>query len=60
MTIGEQGDLNAFTAMNQLKTELCHKYALDPVEFELSMGMSGDFEQAVTPARVRSNTTPPA
>jgi uncharacterized pyridoxal phosphate-containing UPF0001 family protein len=44
MTIGEQGDINAFTRMYDLKTQMCAKYALNADDFELSMGMSGDFE----------------
>lgn len=47
MTIGEQGDVSAFVKMNELKKEMCSKYQLDATEFELSMGMSGDFQQAV-------------
>lgn len=43
MTIGEQGDINAFLTMNKLKHELCQKHGLSAEEFELSMGMSGDF-----------------
>lgn len=49
MTIGASGDLSAFTLMQQLKSDLCKKHHLNPEEFELSMGMSGDFEEAVIP-----------
>jgi uncharacterized pyridoxal phosphate-containing UPF0001 family protein len=47
MTIGAQGDLTAFTQMQQLKQEICERHQLSPEGFELSMGMSGDFEEAV-------------
>lgn len=47
MTIGKQGDLSAFGVMNKLKADLCEKYKLPLDDFELSMGMSGDFESAV-------------
>jgi predicted outer membrane lipoprotein len=33
MTIGQQGDLAAFGVMNQLRKELCEKYALKGEEF---------------------------
>lgn len=56
MTIGASGDLSAFTLMQQLKSDLCKKHHLNPEEFELSMGMSGDFEEAVIPTWGRSHT----
>lgn len=43
MTIGAQGDLSAFTQLCDLKQSLCEKHQLPPGDFELSMGMSGDF-----------------
>ena len=47
MTIGKQGDISAFETMGKLKMEMCGKYELKAEDFELSMGMSGDFERAV-------------
>jgi hypothetical protein len=32
MTIGQQGDLQAFTKMNQIKETLCKQYSLSPEE----------------------------
>ena len=43
MTIGQQGDTSAFVLMRRLKKEMCVKHGLAENEFELSMGMSGDF-----------------
>ena len=60
MTIGEQGDISAFTAMSKLREEMCQKYQLDPYQFELSMGMSGDFEAAVNNLLFRLNIIPQA
>ena len=44
MTIGKQGDMSAFAQMVKLKVELVEKFEeIDANDFELSMGMSGDF-----------------
>ena len=58
MTIGKQGDISAFETMSKLKAEMCGKYELKPEDFELSMGMSGDFERAVMIWIVRLNSVP--
>lgn len=47
MTIGKEGDITAFEQMYGLKTKMCEKYKLNEDGFELSMGMSGDYEAAV-------------
>ena len=47
MTIGKQGDIDAFVRMRKLKEQMCLKYGIKEEDFQLSMGMSGDFEQAV-------------
>lgn len=47
MTIGKEGDMSAFGQMDDLKRKMCEKYKLKEDEFELSMGMSSDFEVAV-------------
>ena len=60
MTIGKQGDTSAFETMSKLKAEMCGKYELKAEDFELSMGMSGDFERAVMMRVVRSNSVPRA
>lgn len=43
MTIGKEGDMEVFEMMYGLKRRMCEKYKLKEEEFELSMGMSGDF-----------------
>ena len=59
MTIGEEGDLNAFKArkikfsyifqnLRTTRDEICQKLNLNIAEMELSMGMSADYEQAVS------------
>lgn len=53
MTIGsydnsQSDDLNPdFEQLVKCKHEVCSKFDYDPDEFELSMGMSSDFETAV-------------
>ena len=47
MTIGKQGDMGVFETMYGLKQKMCDKYKLNMEQFELSMGMSGDFQVAV-------------
>ena len=47
MTIGKQGDMSAFIHMADLKKRILSKFKIQEEEFELSMGMSADFETAV-------------
>jgi uncharacterized pyridoxal phosphate-containing UPF0001 family protein len=47
MTIGKEGDMTVFEQMEGLKKKMSEKYKLKEEEFELSMGMSSDFEIAV-------------
>lgn len=47
MTIGKEGDLDAFKKLHEYKTLLTSKYGIKDNEFELSMGMSGDYQKAV-------------
>lgn len=44
MTIGQIGDMTAFSQLRQLRDSLTTDHGL---ELELSMGMSGDFEMAI-------------
>jgi len=62
MTIGRPGsppDQPDFKFLAELKKQICEKYSIDTEEFELSMGMSNDFERAIefgsTSVRVGSN-----
>ncbi|CAI2378909.1 unnamed protein product [Moneuplotes crassus] len=47
MSIGKIGDKKGFELMYKLKTDLCEKYDIDPDKFELSIGTSADFEDAI-------------
>ena len=47
MTIGKQGDLTVFAQMNKLRDQIVEKFKIKEEQFELSMGMSADFETAV-------------
>jgi uncharacterized pyridoxal phosphate-containing UPF0001 family protein len=47
MTIGKEGDVLAFEKMRELKEKLMNKYHINGEDFELSMGMSEDFINAV-------------
>ncbi|EAS01475.2 pyridoxal phosphate enzyme, YggS family protein (macronuclear) [Tetrahymena thermophila SB210] len=59
MTIGYEGDENAFIQLYDLKIEICEKFKLNKDEIELSMGMSQDFEKAILygSTNVRIGTT---
>ena len=43
MTIGKQGDMDAFIKIVELKANIAQKFGINPDQIELSMGMSGDF-----------------
>jgi PLP dependent protein len=47
MTIGETGNIQDFVLLKQLRKNLAESLELDENAFELSMGMSGDYEQAI-------------
>ena len=47
MSIGEVGDLAGFELMHSLKLQICEKYEFDVDEFELSIGTSADYEDAI-------------
>ncbi|KAL4461043.1 hypothetical protein ABPG74_016515 [Tetrahymena malaccensis] len=59
MTIGYEGDENAFIQLYDLKIQICEKFKLNKDEIELSMGMSQDFEKAILygSTNVRVGTT---
>lgn len=48
MTIGKSGDLTAFSTLYELRKQISEKFKLAEQDLELSMGMSADFEQAVS------------
>ena len=47
MTIGKEGDIEAFKALANLRDQVEAKLGLAKGSLELSMGMSADFEQAI-------------
>jgi len=47
MTIGAPGDLTCFDVLVACRTEVAESLGRDPESLELSMGMSGDFEEAI-------------
>ena len=47
MTIGKEGDIQAFQQLRQLRTAICANTELKEPDVELSMGMSSDYLQAV-------------
>lgn len=47
MTIGAPGDLTCFDRLVECRTQLAQALELPEESFQLSMGMSGDFEQAI-------------
>lgn len=47
MTIGKQGDMSAFIQLADLKKRIHSQFKIQEEDFELSMGMSADFETAV-------------
>ena len=64
MAMGKVGDVEGFKQMRKLKEELLPKlldeeYMKEGTEFELSMGTSQDFEQAISEGatEVRLGTT---
>lgn len=47
MTIGERGNSEDFQILNQVRLELSSHFSLPTPSIELSMGMSGDYEEAL-------------
>eukprot|EP01035_Chromulina_nebulosa_P023005 gene23005-29804_t len=47
MTIGAPGDLSCFDKLIQSRNDLANYLSINPSELEVSMGMSGDFEEAI-------------
>ena len=47
MTIGAPGDLSAFERLAELRNDLAAATGVEPAALALSMGMSGDFTEAV-------------
>ena len=47
MTIGAPGDFSCFDKLGEYRTKVASMLGLDSGELELSMGMSGDFEEAI-------------
>jgi len=47
MTIGAIGDLNCFEKLVDARKRVSEKLSVEPQTLKLSMGMSGDFEEAV-------------
>lgn len=47
MTIGAPGDISCFDKLVSCRREICEAAGLDINDLELSMGMSGDFEEAI-------------
>ena len=48
MTIGKSGDIEAFKTIFTLRSSIATQFSLNEEDLELSMGMSADFEEAVT------------
>jgi pyridoxal phosphate enzyme (YggS family) len=47
MSIGIVGDLDGFEMMYKLKQDICEKHSIEESEFELSLGTSEDYEDAI-------------
>ena len=47
MTIGEAGDMEAFTRTRKAKERAVEKFGLKSDEIELSMGMTADYVEAI-------------
>jgi len=47
MSIGKLGDHEGFKMMHDLKTKICEKYDISQDDFELSLGTSADYEDAI-------------
>lgn len=47
MTIGSPGDVSCFDKLVQYRADLVQELGVDSSSLELSMGMSGDFEEAI-------------
>lgn len=47
MTIGAPGDLECLDALVACRDQVADKLQMDPKDFEISMGMSGDYEVAI-------------
>ena len=48
MTIGEAGNLDPFAYMQKLRSEVASKFEIKEEKLELSMGMTADYDEAVT------------
>jgi uncharacterized pyridoxal phosphate-containing UPF0001 family protein len=51
MTIGSPNpspDQSDFRMLSELRAQICNKFGFDTTALELSMGMSNDFETAVS------------
>jgi PLP dependent protein len=53
MTIGAPGDSDAFAVLADVRDKVAERLSIDKSSLELSMGMSGDFEEAI---RMRSDS----
>jgi len=47
MTIGAPGDFSCFESLVECRKKVCEAVGVDEDSFALSMGMSGDFEEAI-------------
>eukprot|EP00761_Pharyngomonas_kirbyi_P009547 gb/GECH01009563.1/.p1 GENE.gb/GECH01009563.1/~~gb/GECH01009563.1/.p1 ORF type:complete len:235 (+),score=52.64 gb/GECH01009563.1/:1-705(+) len=47
MTIGRIGDSSDFMRLSQVRDQICRELKIEADQIELSMGMSGDFEEAI-------------
>ena len=47
MTIGAPGDMSCFDTLVECRTNLAQELGLNVEDLDLSMGMSGDFEEAI-------------
>mmetsp|Transcript_24347 Transcript_24347/g.39790 ORF Transcript_24347/g.39790 Transcript_24347/m.39790 type:complete len:297 (+) Transcript_24347:26-916(+) len=47
MTIGAIGDISNFETLSKCRDSVAEALGMDPKSLELSMGMSGDFEEAI-------------
>ena len=47
MTIGAPGDLSCFDRLKECRNDIASFFHIDPDDLALSMGMSGDFEEAI-------------
>lgn len=48
VSVGAPGDFSCFDELVDCRQQLANHWEVDPSTLELSMGMSADFEQAIT------------